>query len=423
MCGDCLPLYAERGLIVGLANAVVAEAAGARAYPVLTSKEEAVSAVRALLPGFAARAPETDRTGNVPAESIRELEDAGLFGVLTPKAYGGSALGWEAFFSVVNEIGTVCGSTAWVFGVLTGHNHMLTRYPVEVQEDILGDPRNHVSVVFRLSDAWTATPTEGGYIITGGAGRFCSGVDYAKWIGINVVIDGGPNAGQMAFAMIEQERVEKLDDWNVLGMRGTQSRSIVIEGLFVEEARVSLAMDLGGPPVGPAAEEAAFYEWPYFALAPFAIVGAPLGVARGMIDLSVESMKGKIKGCDDEIVAGRAQAFGRLSHAALDIEQATGLILADARRIDEGRFGEMSPLDHARFRRDLAAAPQQARGAANSLFEAAGGSGIYEKSPLARMMRDVNAGAAHYAFTDDLSAPNYGRAMVGLPPAKTNTFV
>ena len=45
------------------------------------------------------------------------------------------------------------------------------------------------------------------------------------------------------------------------------------------------------------------------------------------------------------------------------------------------------------------------------------------QAELARMMRDVNAGAAHYAFTDDLSAPNYGRALLGLPPAKTNTFV
>lgn len=408
---------------MGLAEAVAAETGGARAYPVLSGKDEAIRAVRNLLPGIAARAAETDRTGNVPADTIRELEDAGLFGVLTPRAYGGSALGWEAFFSVVNEIGTVCGSTAWVFGVLTGHNHMLTRYPVAVQEEILRDPRNHVSVVFRLSDAWIATPADGGYVITGGAGRFCSGVDYARWVGINVIIAGGPNAGQMAFAMIEQDRIEKLDDWNVLGMRGTQSRSIVIENVFVEEARVSLAMDLGGPPVGPAAQEAAFYEWPYFALAPFAIVGAPLGVARGMVDQTVDSIKGKLKGCDDEVIAGRAAIFARLSHAALDVEQATGLILADARRIDEGRFGEMSPVDHARFRRDLAAAPQQARGAANSLFEATGGSGIYEKSPLARMMRDVNAGAAHYAFTDDLSAPNHGRALLGLPPAKTNTFV
>ncbi len=57
------------------------------------------------------------------------------------------------------------------------------------------------------------------------------------------------------------------------------------------------------------------------------------------------------------------------------------------------------------------------------LFEGAGGSGIYRKNPIERMMRDVNAGAAHYAFTDDNSAPNYGRALLGLPPARTNNFV
>jgi len=39
------------------------------------------------------------------------------------------------------------------------------------------------------------------------------------------------------------------------------------------------------------------------------------------------------------------------------------------------------------------------------------------------MMRDVNAGAAHYAFTDDNAAPNFGRALLGLPPARTNSFV
>lgn len=396
---------------------------GRAGYPVLASREAALEVVRALLPAIAEHAAETDRSGTVPASTITALEDAGLFGVLTPRAYGGSALGWEAFYSVVNEIGTVCGSTAWVFGVLTGHNHMMTRFPEDFQERVLTDPRNHISVVFRLSDAWIATPTDGGYIITGGKGRFCSGVDYARWIGINAIIAEGPNAGQMAFCMVEQDHVEKLDDWQVLGMRGTQSRSIVIKDVFVAEDRVSLAMDLAGPPVGPAATEAPFYEWPYFALAPFAIIGAPLGVARGMIDEAAAGIKAKLGGADDEVIAGRAAVFGRLAHAALDIRMATQLIREDCQRIDEGRIGEMTPLDHARFRRDLGAAPQQARRAANSLFESAGGSGIYDTNPLGRKMRDVSAGAAHYAFTDDLAAPNYGRAMLGLPPAKTNAFV
>ncbi len=395
----------------------------ASAFPVFSFREEAMAALRELLPQIAARAQLTDASGAVPSETISQLEDAGLFGVLTPRAFGGSALGWETFYSLVNELGTVCGSTAWVYGVLTGHNHMLTRFPVDFQAAVLSDPRNHISVVFRLTDAWTAEPVEGGYIVNGGIGRFCSGVDHARWVGINAIIQSGPNAGQLAFCMVERGRLKTLDDWKVLGMRGTQSRSIVIEDVFVAEAGLSLAVDLGGPPVGPAASEAAYFEWPYFALAPLAIIGAPLGVARGMIDQSVASMKGKLAGLDDEIIAGRAAVFGRLSHAALDVEMATELIRNDCRRIDEGGVAGMLPVDHSRLRRNMAAAPQLARAAANSLFEAAGGSGIYDNNPLGRMMRDVNSGAAHYAFTDDLSAPNHGRAMVGLPPAKTNTFV
>lgn len=398
-------------------------AGGVRGYPVLADRDAAVEAVRALLPGIAARAAQADAARCVPPETIRELEEAGLFGLLTPRAYGGSALGWEALVSVVMELGTVCGSTAWVFGVLSGHNHMLSRFPEAVQQDILSDPRNHMAVVFRLRDAWTATPVEGGYRLTGGRGRFCSGVDHSRWVGVNAIVESGPDAGQMAFCLIEQERLEKLDDWDVIGMRGTQSRSIVIDGLFVEESRLIRAVDLAGPAVGPAAAEAAFYDWPYFALAPYAIVGSPLGVARGLLDQAVTGVKGRIAGFDDELTAGQAATFARLSHAAQDIEMAAELILADARRIDEGRFADAAPLDHARFRRNLASAPQLARAAANRLFEGAGGSGIYRSNSIERMVRDVNAGAAHYAFTDDIAAPNYGRALLGLPPARSNSFV
>lgn len=393
----------------------------------LATIDDAVAAVRALLPGFAARSTDVDRNSAVPAESIRELEAAGLFGLLTPRALGGSALGWEAFVRVVMEIGSVCGSTAWVYGVLNGHNHLLTRFPEHVQRSILSDPTAHIAVVFRLTDQWSATPVPGGYRLSGGQGRFCSGIDHAKWVAVNAVIADGPRAGEMGFAMIEKDRIPTLSDWDVLGMRGTQSRSILIDDIVVPEENFMLAMDLGGPPIGAAAQELAdgrgFYDWPYFALAPLAIVGAPLGVARGMLDQAVTGLKSKIARFDDEMVAGQAASFYRLSHAAQDIEMACELILADARRVDAGRFAEAGPLDHARMRRNLAAAPQLARTAANRLFEAAGGSGIYAAHPLQRMMRDINSGAAHYAFTDDNAAPNFGRALLGLPPARTLAFV
>jgi len=323
----------------------------------------------------------------------------------------------------VSEIGSVCGSTAWVYGVLTGHNHMLTRFPEAVQERVLAVPGQHLAVVFRLSQPWVATPTEGGYTLTGGQGRYCSGVEYAKYVGINAVIESGPNAGQLAFCLIETERLELLDDWHTLGMRGTQSRSIVIDGIFVSDDMSALAVNLAGPAVGPAAQEGPVYSWPYFAIAPFAIVGAPLGVGRGALATTLEATKKRLSGWDDELIATMAAHFSRLSHCDQDIEAAHNMILRDLEVVDTTEFSSVQPLILARFRRDLAAAAQLTRHAVVRLFEGGGGSAIYANGPIERMMRDVSAGAAHFAFTDDLAAPNYGRALIGLPPAKSNTFV
>lgn len=398
-------------------------AARAGAPRQLASMDEALEAVRTLLPGFAARAAATDRDRCVPRESIRELEEAGLFGILTPRGYGGSALGWQAFFSVVSEIGTVCGSTAWVYGVLNGHNHMVTRFPESVQRRLLGAPDRHMSVVFRLTQPWVATPAEGGYVITGGQGRFCSGVDYATFVGINAIVSSGPNEGQMAFCLIETERLKLLDDWHTLGMRGTQSRSIVVENVFVAEEMTALAVDLAGPPVGPAANEGVFYSWPYFVIAPFAIVGAPLGASRGALGLTLGAVKKRLNGWDDELTATMAALFSRLSHCDQDIECAHDLIMKDLHVVDTQKFEAAPPIAMARFRRSLAAAPQLARYATTRLFEGGGGSAIYQDGPVERMFRDVTAGSAHFAFMDDVAAPNYGRALLGLPPAKSNTFV
>ncbi len=78
----------------------------------------------------------------------------------------------------------------------------------------------------------------------------------------------------------------------------------------------------------------------------------------------------------------------------------------------------MSDLDWARIPRDWAYAAQKARYAVNALFEAAGGSGIYNSSELQRIWRDVNSAAQHFAFTWDSAMTSYGRAVIGLQPSK-----
>ncbi len=57
------------------------------------------------------------------------------------------------------------------------------------------------------------------------------------------------------------------------------------------------------------------------------------------------------------------------------------------------------------------------RYASTRLFEAFGGSAVYQQSPEQRIWRDVNAAAQHFAFTWDSAMTAYGRAAAKLPPS------
>ena len=94
--------------------------AGGEANGAVSSSQEALARAKALLPTIARHAAQTDADRRVPDESINELKQSGLFGVVMPKLLGGSELGFADLVRVTIEIGTACGSTAWVYGVLAG---------------------------------------------------------------------------------------------------------------------------------------------------------------------------------------------------------------------------------------------------------------------------------------------------------------
>ena len=69
-----------------------------------------------------------------------------------------------------------------------------------------------------------------------------------------------------------------------------------------------------------------------------------------------------------------------------------------------------------RWRRDGAYAATLAGEAANRLFRSTGGGGIYDKNPLQRQYRDMNAGLAHIGVSMDVNGVGYGRVALGLAP-------
>ncbi|MEO6341230.1 MAG: acyl-CoA dehydrogenase family protein, partial [Caulobacteraceae bacterium] len=245
--------------------------------PRIASRQDALERAAALAPALAARAVRAEAERNVPAETIAQLQSAGLFGVSAPETVGGSALGFAAQMLTAAELGAACGSTAWVYGVFSGHTWVVGLFPEAARREVFADPHALTASMFRL--AAKVEPVDGGYRVRQGEGRFCSGVAHADWLLAGCSIQRGDKV-EPRFMLLPIAEVEVVDDWFTVGMRGTGSRSIRVADAFVPEHRtLNIAAAAGGPT--PAA---------LFGLAaPMSLVGAPLGMARGALAMFAAS--------------------------------------------------------------------------------------------------------------------------------------
>ena len=86
------------------------------------TSETYLQRVRALLPALRERAAHAEQLRRLPDETVADFQEAGLFRCLQPKRYGGFELDPSILYQAIIEIGAVCGSSAWVLGVIGVHN-------------------------------------------------------------------------------------------------------------------------------------------------------------------------------------------------------------------------------------------------------------------------------------------------------------
>jgi 3-hydroxy-9,10-secoandrosta-1,3,5(10)-triene-9,17-dione monooxygenase len=118
-------------------------------------------------------------------------------------------------------------------------------------------------------------------------------------------------------------------------------------------------------------------------------------------------------------VAEQSATLARIAEVDAQIDAALALVISDAEMIDRAiEPDDISFLQSARIPRNWAWAVQQARHAANRIFEASGGTAIYDDQKIQQLFRDINAAAQHFAFTWDRAMTAYGRAATGLKPGE-----
>src|SRR5262245_35461894 len=139
-----------------------------------------VAAVKDLLPVLRERAQETEDRRSLPTDTVKSLEEAGVFRLLQPRRWGGCEADPVTFLGVIRDIASACGSTGWVSSVVSVHNWQLALFPDQAQQEIWGeDPATRASSSY--APTGTAKKVDGGYQLDG-RWSFSSGCDHATWV-------------------------------------------------------------------------------------------------------------------------------------------------------------------------------------------------------------------------------------------------
>ncbi|MBO0691842.1 MAG: acyl-CoA dehydrogenase family protein [Acidimicrobiaceae bacterium] len=384
---------------------------------VLASHDEAVERARDLKDRLRERLREGDTLRRLPDQNVADILESGLYGVMKPKRYGGSELGTETLIDVTIELASADPSTGWVYMLWAAHMWLQALWPVKALDEMWANPNSLASSV--VSTVGDVTKVDGGYHWTG-HGLFSSGVDHCDWLTAAVPIKEGGERIDHRWLLIPREDLEIIDDWHTVGLRGTGSKTIVVNDLFVPEYRsLSTESLVAGEAPGREVNTHPMYGAPVGANFTGAMSVPALGAAKGLVELFRARLESRVQTPDrtNSPYAGDGMAItmARFAEVAASLDASYSLLLWNASHFACAPAKDVSPLEAEKMRRDMTFTAQEARRAANRLYEACGGSGLDEGSLLQHFWRDTNAAAAHRGLTWDWQGDSWTKAAVGLP--------
>ena len=381
--------------------------------------EEYLQRVRALIPAIRERALPAERLRRLPEETFAEFQEAGLFRCLQPKRYGGYELDPGTLYQAVMEIGAVCGSTAWILGVIGIHNWHLALFAPQAQDDVWGKDTG-IQVSTSLAPTGTVTRVDGGFRLRG-RWSFSSGCDFCQWAALGGIVPplGDGEAPDMRTFLVPRADYTIDDTWHAVGLCGTGSKDVVVVDAFVPEYRTHSYRDafyLTNP--GAAVNDAPLYRLPFGLVFPACISSPAIGVALGALGAFRDQTTIRVSPRDRSRVAEDPFAQLALAEAAAEVTAARDRLLGNfAEAMGMARDGaELSLAQRARYRWDTAKAVDRSVRAVDRLFEASGGRGIFLDNPIQRAWRDVHAIRAHAGNNLERAAFVFGRSEFGLPP-------
>ena len=375
---------------------------------------------------FADRAASVDKEARFPTENYEDLHSNKLMGICIPKEYGGRGADLRAYMLAAAEIGRYCGATALTFNMhvssclwtgfladhlsmdtkqRTQHNGMRQLHYKRILEKgaIYAQPFSEGgdAAAGKTAFGTTALVTENGWIINGKK-IFASLSGHANFYGVLCTELETPDtkpsrANTMYIAINSMSKGVKVEgEWDPLGMRGTVSRTLIFDNVFVpfEEQLMPRGIYFN-----------AAKQWPHMFMT---LTPSYMGIAQAAYDFTIRYLRGEQPGTPP--IKRRMYATKQLAVAEMQImlEQTKSLWFQS---ITEAR---PNPSKAALMRAWAAqySVMENANKIAQLAVRTCGGQAMLRSLHLERLYRDSRCGALMLPWTAELCTDMLGKNIL-----------
>ncbi len=389
------------------------------------SKEDSpiLHAAIGLGPPIRAASEEIEQGRRIPPPLAAAMKEAGIFGMVMPRAWGGPELDPMTQFRVIEALAMADGSVGWCAMIGCDAGYISAFLDQDVARAMFPDLLSAMGAA--ATPTGTATVVPGGYRVSGRF-PFVSGCQHCDWLwlGCHVVEDSAPRINgtgvpETRQCLLRLGQCEILDTWYTTGLRGTGSNDVAVHDQFVPAEQ---SFSFQNPEL--VKRPGLLYAFPFMFAAKGPAVG--LGITRHALDTLIEA-SGKparrytlgegiepAKRLRDDVfvqeAVGRADALLTSARAHLfDVVDDMWESLVADKPLSEAQLARFTTLNSHVI--GLCVEVVQI------VFKASGGTAVYQKGPLDRCLRDVLTMNQHVIATLRTWEMS-GRLLLGLDPLR-----
>lgn len=350
------------------------------------------------------RREEFDALSHVPRDMIERFKQVGIYRAATPKCFGGDALAPGLFLQMIERISEADGSAGWVASFGSAGVYLAALPPQTLAELYADSP----DLVFAggLFPLQPAQVVEGGWQVNG-TWKFASGCKGADLLGVG--IGASAAGGKPRTAVFPASQVEIIENWDVVGLKGTGSHDLRVSEQFVEDRWTFIRG-------GAATIDEPLFRYPSIAYAAQVLAVVNLGLARAALDeISRMANGGGITGAPK--LADRAYVRIEVAKAEATLSAARSFFYGATEQVWNSILaGHPVTTEQTSLLRLSAIHVSQAGAAVvQSAYSLAGTTAIYLRHPLQRYLRDSMVVTQH-AFLSEGLYDGAGSVFLGVQP-------